>query len=197
MRSFRLALIGLCIVAGVVGCANDDPWVGEWHVVVDVEAEIAEYAESQERWAETQETMLKHFEKLSAGMTEEKRIEFIEKMSGDLIGDEPIDIEKKVEEYAAKLRAVGEDEGEFLTFERGRDGALVAVYESRGGEDVGRDVRVLTKDVTESSELIRCKFTDTESGQSMTFELTLESKDLLEGSRVVSEKEPVKLERIR
>ncbi len=33
MRSFRLALIGLFIVAGAVGCAEADPWVGEWREV--------------------------------------------------------------------------------------------------------------------------------------------------------------------
>ena len=33
MRSFRLALIGFFIVAGAVGCAEADPWVGEWREV--------------------------------------------------------------------------------------------------------------------------------------------------------------------
>ena len=196
MRSFRLALIGLFIVAGVVGCAQDDPWVGEWKVVVDVEAELAEYAELQKGLVEAQESMLKRFEELSAGMTEEERIEFKEERWGKLLSDEPIDIEKKVEEYAAKLRAMGKNEGLFLTFERGRDGVLVAIYERRKPDNPELNFRMLSEEVTEASELIRCKFLDTEIGAT-TFELKLASEDLLEGSWLTSRKKSVKLERVR
>lgn len=39
MRSFRLALIALFIVAGALGCAEADPWVGEWKSVPTEEEE--------------------------------------------------------------------------------------------------------------------------------------------------------------
>jgi len=197
MRPFRLALLGLCIIAGVVGCANDDPWVGEWHVVVDIEAEVAELVEREEKLAEMLETNLKLLEELTTLVTEEEQEEIAAEMR-EL--REPIDIEKEAEELAAELRAVPEDEGQFLTFERGRDGKLVAVFETRWSEDPADDTRMLSEDVTESSELIRCKFVDAESGITFTYELTLAGEDLLEGSLVViglSEKEPVKLERVR
>ncbi len=86
MPGFRLSLIGLFIVAGVVGCAEDDPWVGKWKVVVDIDAEIAKHTEYLKGLVEAQEPMQKRFEERSAGMTAEERIEFKEKTWG---GDAP------------------------------------------------------------------------------------------------------------
>lgn len=111
------------------------------------------------------------------------------------------DIKKKAEEFAAELRAVPEDEGEFLIFERGRDGVLVAVFEARMADNPTSDMK-LSEEVTESSELIRCKFFDGASGLTLTYELKLVGKDSLEGFSVLtlfgdSEKEPIKLERVR
>ena len=194
MRSFRLA-IGLFIFAGVVGCAEADPWVGEWKFVVDIEADVAELVEREEELAEMRESTQKRLEE-SAWLTEEERIEFEEEWWEPLGIDEPINIEKKAEELAAKLRAVPEDEGQFLTFERGKDGGLIAIAEKRGPEN---SIRTLADDVTESSELIRCKFLDAASGITLTYELKLVAKDLLEGSRSwgTLTKRPVKLERVR
>ncbi len=117
-----------------------------------------------------------------------------------MLRDEPIDIEKEVAEYAAKLRAMGEGEGVFLAFERGSDGTLVAVYESRGGID--GDDRDLTKDVTASSEFIRCTFSFEGIGFTVKYELKLVGKHSAEGDSVTNlfgdvETEPVKLERVR
>jgi len=167
----------LFIVAGAVGCANDDPWVGEWKIVVDVEAEVAEFVEAVE----------------------------VLNSSAELVGEEPTDIDKAAEEYAAKLRAIDEDGGLFLTFERGRDGKLVVVYELRGLDNSevpstmnATPFRILSEQVTETSELIRCRFLHTEFGAT-TFELKLASEDLLEGSWIwnTPTKRPVKLERVR
>ena len=197
MRSFRLALIALFIVAGVLGCAEADPWVGEWHFVVDIEAEIAEFVKDREEFLEEMKT---DREELREEMKTVSSIKEFKELIAEIIPpEEPIDIEKEAKEYEAKLRAVGEDEGYFLTFERGRDGKLVAVSETRGAEDPADDTRKLSEEVTESSELIRCKFV-TATGVIDIFELRLASEDLLEGSLASSSPgvtKPITLERVR
>ncbi len=189
MHSFRLAQIGLFIVAGALGCTEADPWVGEWRVVGEVEALGAQYFESMQPLLEKQQRM----KEAASQMTEAQRIE-----SGLDKIPEPMDLERDAKFLEAKLRQAGK----FLTLERGRDGLLVAVFEIRGAEDPARDVRMLSVEVMESSELIRCKFLDEKWGVTITYELKLTSEDLLEGSFVLaapelSQRESVKLERVR
>ena len=189
MRSLRLALIGLFIVAGVLGCAKDDPWVGEWRFIGEVEALGAQYSESMQPLLEKQQRM----KEAASQMTEAQRIE-----SGLDKIPEPMDLEGDAEFLEVKLRQAGK----FLTLERGTNGLLVAVFEIRGPVDPARDVRMLSVEVMESSELIRCKFLDEKWGVTITYELKPTSEDLLEGSFVLaapelSQRESVKLERVR